>query len=332
MAGNEEEQGSAPSSAIAPWEPFDLMEALDDEAIMAELKGAAIKTYVYSFDQDGHKVTGLSKSGVDAAVAQMAKQGEVIREMNVDVHWMDDAVVVLVKAGRYLISKDGKEVLLETSFGSKRQTKKMMVYGKDQFGRRKRDEVNFVDDPFFFEKALGKAARNAKRRMIPEALIAAVIEEASKAGSGRTRNINRNGDQEEAAPVTSSRRRRARQAQQTPAAETPPAEETPAEDPAAEGQDQVEATVAEADAPVDMAQEESSEDAPPIQEDITRKELAAEAKAMGFDTGPKVFEALGISKIEELEEKATTNTPYREALQKLRDSVGESAEDTPFDA
>ena len=304
------------------------MDALDDDAIIAELRGAAMKEYIYSFEQGDTKVTGLSKVGVDAAVAEMAKKGEVIREMEVDVHWLEDAVVVLVKAGRYLVSKEGKEILLETSFGSKRQTTKMTVYGKDQFGRRKREEINLVEDPFFFEKALSKAARNAKRRMIPEDLITMVIAEATK--EGKIRRVDADGD----APPRNTRRRQRARSQQ--AAEAPKAEAPAEEAPVSEETPEVSDT-REEEAPFEKPEDlepavpPTDEDAPPLQVDITRKELAEEARELGFSGGPAVFEALGVDSLDEwVADKASTSTPIKEALEKLKQG-SESQEETPFD-
>lgn len=305
------------STTMASFEPFSIMDALDDEAIIAELKGAAMTEYIYSFQQDGRTITGLSKTGVDAAVAEMAKKGEVIREMAVDCQWLDEAVVVLVKVQRFIISQEGQEIALESTFGSKWQPFKMTVHGKDQFGRRKSGETNLVEDPFFFEKALGKASRNAKRRLIPEDLITLIIKEAIE--QGKVRKIDENGATE---TPGRSRRRRAT----PPSEESKPAADTTETPPSTEEESAPETSDPEG---ADQAADKASEEAPPIAQDITRNELAKGAKEVGYEGGPAVFAVLGVEDLDEwITEKATTATPLKEALELLRQS---KSDDTPFD-
>ena len=173
-------------TSIVPWKPFEIMDRLDDELIIREIKGEVVKTLVYSFTgDDGKKQMGLSKVGVDTVAADMAKQGDVLRELELQKDWEPGgkALVVTVKAGRFLVADDGREILLETVFGAKRQPIQMEVYKKDQNGDKIIGENGapvkiLVDDPFYLEKGISKAARNAKRRLMPETLITKVIEAA----------------------------------------------------------------------------------------------------------------------------------------------------------
>lgn len=150
------------------YDPFAAMDRLDDEAILAELEGRVMKALVYSFNQGGQTVTGLSKAGVDATVREMAKQHEVIRELECIFQDFGNDALFTAKAGRYAVkfdSEQGKavEVLLDTRIGTKRQPKKM---------------PNGRDNPFWFEQGSMKALRNANMRLLREDLKQAIIARA----------------------------------------------------------------------------------------------------------------------------------------------------------
>jgi len=147
--------------------PFVLFDRLDDDLIIKELEGRLPGVLTYHFNQDGQELWGLSKSGVDECSNELAKKGEVIRELECNFVDKDDEALFTVKAGRYAISKDGKEVLLDTKLGFKRQSKKTK-YGKE--------------NSFWFEQGSIKACRNAASRLIPASIKAGVIEYAKAQG------------------------------------------------------------------------------------------------------------------------------------------------------
>ena len=164
------------SLAVAKWDPFQAMDRLDDAQIVAELEGRVSKALVYQFNQGGQNVQGLSKKGVDAVCREMAKQGEVLRELEMD--WQDAGEVVYFKSkvGRYAVrvnDQDGRvsEVLMDTAFGVKAQAKSMQ-----------RRDGSTQSDPFWFEKGAMKAARNGKMRLIREDLRQQVIDWGVKGG------------------------------------------------------------------------------------------------------------------------------------------------------
>ena len=64
--------------------PFKLMDELDDELIVKELQGQLPEVLTYHFKDKGQEVWGLSKAGVDEATSELAKQGEVIRELEIN--------------------------------------------------------------------------------------------------------------------------------------------------------------------------------------------------------------------------------------------------------
>lgn len=152
-------------------QPFVAMDKLDEELIIAELQGQQVDTLVYQFENQGRVVTGLSKAGVDAVCREMAKQGEVIRELELNVLDNGTEYIAHVKAGRFAIqvTPDGvqRDVLLDTVFGVKRQPKTF---------------ENGKLNPFAYEQAVSKAARNAKIRLLREDLKQVVIKAAIEAG------------------------------------------------------------------------------------------------------------------------------------------------------
>lgn len=154
------------------WDPFSIMDRLDDELIVKELQGQTVKTLVYQFEDKGKTVTGLSKAGVDATVREMAKQGEVLRELELSVLDNGNEYVAHVKSGRFMIqvnqqTGEVKEILLDTVFGVKRQPK---LYEDGKPNR------------FAYEQAVSKAARNAKMRLLREDLKQAIIKTAIEQG------------------------------------------------------------------------------------------------------------------------------------------------------
>ncbi|MGW8181676.1 MAG: hypothetical protein ACWGQW_23340, partial [bacterium] len=139
----------------------------DDKQILAELEGRIPDVLTYHFKDKGQEIWGLSKAGVDEATGELAKQGEVIRELDssFEIHGKDG--LFTATAGRYVISKDGTEVLLDTKKGFKRQP---MSYNSGS------------PNPFWFEQGAIKACRNASMRLIPSAIKQGVIELAKKQG------------------------------------------------------------------------------------------------------------------------------------------------------
>jgi hypothetical protein len=175
---------------IAPWRPFEVMERVEDEAVLQELRGEVVESLVYEFvDHEGRRVIGLSKAGVDRVASEMALKGEVLRELDFELFTDPDSVTAVIKAGRFAVSQDGREVLLETVFGSKRQPRRREVYVKGKDGkpviRDGQPVKRLEEDPFVVEIAMAKAARNAKRRLMPESLIAKVVDMARSEGRVR---------------------------------------------------------------------------------------------------------------------------------------------------
>ncbi|HEU4699444.1 MAG TPA: hypothetical protein VFS40_09705 [Gemmatimonadales bacterium] len=115
---------TAPQAA-APWDPFQLMDRLDEEALKRELEGVATHDLVYVVREGGQEIVGLSKQGVDECCMALVSQGQVIREEDLQYEILGEAeereALFKVKAARFAVSPDGTEVRLDQVIGVKRQ-------------------------------------------------------------------------------------------------------------------------------------------------------------------------------------------------------------------
>src|SRR6185312_1574081 len=109
----------------APWDPFQLMDRMDEEALRKELEGIASTDLVYVVREGGQEVVGLSKTGVDDCCMALASHGQVIREEDLQYEVIgegeDREALFKVKAARFAVSPAGQEVRLDQVIGVKRQ-------------------------------------------------------------------------------------------------------------------------------------------------------------------------------------------------------------------
>src|SRR3954452_11170489 len=118
-----------PSESVPPtppqWDPFQLMDRMDEEALRKELEGVAAQDLVYVVKEGGQEVVGLSKTGVDECCMALVAQGQVIREEDLQYEVIgedeDREALFKVKAARFAVSPEGKEVRLDQVIGVKRQ-------------------------------------------------------------------------------------------------------------------------------------------------------------------------------------------------------------------
>ncbi len=116
----------APAAPAAPqWDPFQLMDRMDEEALRRELDGVASTDLVYVVKESGQEVVGLSKTGVDECCMALVSQGQVIREENLQYELIgegeDREALFKVRAARFAVSPAGQEVRLDQVIGVKRQ-------------------------------------------------------------------------------------------------------------------------------------------------------------------------------------------------------------------
>ncbi len=114
-----------PSILPQPWDPFQLMDRLDEEALRKELEGVASTDLVYVVKDGGQEIVGLSKTGVDECCMALVSQGQVIREEDLQYEVIGEGegreALFKVKAARYAVSPAGQEVRLDQVIGVKRQ-------------------------------------------------------------------------------------------------------------------------------------------------------------------------------------------------------------------
>ncbi|MGH7580016.1 MAG: hypothetical protein ACREM9_07580 [Gemmatimonadales bacterium] len=116
----------APAVPVVPqWDPFQLMDRMDEEALRRELEGVPPTDLVYVVKEGGQEVVGLSKTGVDQCCMALVSQGQVIREENLQYELIGDGddreALFKVRAARFAVSPAGQEVRLDQVIGVKRQ-------------------------------------------------------------------------------------------------------------------------------------------------------------------------------------------------------------------
>lgn len=113
------------ATSAASWDPFQLMDRMDEEALRRELDGVPSTDLVYVVRDGGQEVVGLSKTGVDACCMALVSQGQVIREEDLAYEVIgedeDREALFKVKAARFAVSPEGTEVRLDQVIGVKRQ-------------------------------------------------------------------------------------------------------------------------------------------------------------------------------------------------------------------
>ena len=114
-----------PQNNVQPWDPFQLMDRLDEEALRRELEGVPGNELVYVVRESGHEIVGLSKQGVDECCMALVAQGQVIREEVLEHELLGEGeqreAIFKVRAARYTVSPEGQEVKLDQVIGVKRQ-------------------------------------------------------------------------------------------------------------------------------------------------------------------------------------------------------------------
>ena len=163
-------------AVIPKLDQYQLMDLMDDEAIVAEIKGRISKEWAYNFKQGGEDIWGLSKVGVDACCREMAKMGEVIREDDVvyDVDPTDERFILFkASATRYAVNKNGEQVTLDRAYGTKRQCRLIVT---------SREGITDRENNFWFEQGSMKALRNARARLISEEVRAQIMSLAKEGG------------------------------------------------------------------------------------------------------------------------------------------------------
>ena len=140
---------------------YEVVDQVDDQAIIELMTGQTIQDYVYSFKQGGRTVEGLTLAGInEAANRRGGIQVEEIKYEEQENSWIATAKAV------------------DTITGSSR------------YGAYEQPKMNGGrSDPFAFTKAIHKAQRNAIKQLIPLPVIREVLNFYlhRKAGSGNSK-------------------------------------------------------------------------------------------------------------------------------------------------
>ena len=140
---------------------YEVVDQVDDQAIIELMTGQTIQDYVYSFKQGGRTVEGLTLAGInEAANRRGGIQVEEVKYEEQENSWIATAKAVDTITG-------------SSRYGAYEQPK--MTGGRP--------------DPFAFTKAIHKAQRNAIKQLIPVPVIREVLNFYlhRKAGSGNSR-------------------------------------------------------------------------------------------------------------------------------------------------
>ena len=126
---------------------YEVVDQVDDQAIIELMTGQTIQDYVYSFKQGGRTVEGLTLAGINEAANR--RGGIQVEEMKYEE--LDNSWIATVKA-------------VDTITGSSR------------WGAYEQPKMNGGrPDPFAFTKAVHKAQRNAIKQLLPVPVIREVL-------------------------------------------------------------------------------------------------------------------------------------------------------------
>src|SRR5437867_832988 len=129
----------------------ELSEQADEEQIIREMKGEILNSYIYSFNQGGREVTGLSYAGVKQAIRKRGRYELVpCKCCNQHVHIDEDETEI-----RAIVKVHDKVNDVE-------------FLGASGADRKK---------PFAYVLAVNKAERNAFRKLLPEKELSEIIKE-----------------------------------------------------------------------------------------------------------------------------------------------------------
>lgn len=132
---------------MVPVAEYEVLDEVDDRAIVEMMTGQAIEDYVYSFKQGGRKVEGLTLAGINEA----ANRRGGIQIDSVDYEEREHSWLAMAKA-------------TDTVTGSSR-------YGAYEQAKA----IGNRSDPHAFTKAIHKAQRNAIKQLLPVHVIKEVL-------------------------------------------------------------------------------------------------------------------------------------------------------------
>ena len=132
---------------LIPVADYEVLDQVDDQAIVEMMTGQSIQDYVYSFKQGGKTVEGLTLAGInEAANRRGGIQVDDVQYEEREQSWLATAKATDTVTG-------------SSRYGAYEQPKRM--------GNR--------EDPHAFTKAIHKAQRNAVKQLLPVTVIKEVL-------------------------------------------------------------------------------------------------------------------------------------------------------------
>lgn len=153
------------------------LELAEERQILADLEGKYYQEDKYVYERQGQWM--LTYAGVKLACRKFAEKGEVIEIVGHAKTEYDpkdpEYICVQVIAQRVKIDQtSGHRIALDSQIGAKRKWMKEKL---------RSGEVR--PDPFFWEKAIGQAQRNAKQALLPQDFVLEFIQLILKKGGGK---------------------------------------------------------------------------------------------------------------------------------------------------
>lgn len=162
-------------------EEFQIMEALDDKLIVAELGGEMVKEWVYSFKLNGKEVQGLSYVGVRESVRELNKKGSY----EIRISPEHPPIIQKVTEGHDLYDPQVGEGFVAMVYGEDRKNGGGLWATKFEAINKKKRDGGTYKNPFAYEQALSKAQRNALESLIPKTLLTKLMHAFLEAGKGK---------------------------------------------------------------------------------------------------------------------------------------------------
>lgn len=170
----------SPSTAIVVASEF-----ADDAIIEAEMMGNILPYFIYSFQQDGKEVVGLTVKGVNEVVRRLGKDEKSGSKIHMNPAYMIKEEVTRDGQLGIEVSVFAEDLISGNSaWGVKFEPYKKLKKDWNRGGAM----VEYTNT-FPTEKALSKAERNAKRKLIPEVLATKMIEKLMKENPDNVKKI-----------------------------------------------------------------------------------------------------------------------------------------------
>lgn len=151
-------------------------EMADDSLIEKELMGEVLPFYVYEFQNEGKTVAGLTVKGVNEVTRRLNRKKDAGYKIRISPDHL--------KVERDVVYDGQKGV--EVSVYAENLIDASGAWGvKFESYRKAKKDGSSYSNTFATEKALSKAERNAKRKLIPEAMATKMIQMMIKEGGGQ---------------------------------------------------------------------------------------------------------------------------------------------------